>query len=75
MTSAEESDRKAPRHCPHCGRETRPMANFYTHVEVLEGPGGAVSTRVEERLEYLCTWCGRRLAPGAAVTVDDTDPL
>ena len=30
--------------CAFCGRSSRPMANLYTHVAVVEGPAGAIST-------------------------------
>jgi hypothetical protein len=51
------------------------MANLYTHVAVIEGAGGGISTTSELFVEYLCSWCGERLGPVAPVTIEDVDPL
>jgi DNA-directed RNA polymerase subunit RPC12/RpoP len=61
--------------CTNCGRTAPGMANLYDHTEVIEGPGGAVTTRDEIRLEYRCRWCGTRLGPGRTVTVEDVASL
>jgi hypothetical protein len=51
------------------------MANLYTHVAVIEGPSGAISTSSELYVEYLCSWCGERVMPVAPVTIQDVAPL
>ena len=61
--------------CPSCLRSSRPLANLYEHVAVIEGPGGAVSSHAELYLEYLCQWCGKGVVPGVPVTVQDLDVL
>ena len=61
--------------CPSCGQSSRPMANLYDHTSVIEGPGGAVSSHSALYLEYLCRWCGERLAAARPVTVRDVDVL
>lgn len=61
--------------CPSCGRQTRPMANFYAHVEVITSVDGAISTRAEDRLEYVCGWCGTRIEAGRPVEIADVEGL
>lgn len=63
------------RRCPQCGRATPGFPNFFEHVEVIQGPGGATSTRSEDRLEYLCGWCGSRLEAARSVVIEDVAPL
>jgi hypothetical protein len=51
------------------------MANLFDHTSVIEGPGGAVSSHSALYLEYLCRWCGERVADARSVTVQDVDLL
>lgn len=67
-------DDPTPR-CPHCGKRKRAVMSFEEHVEVIEGPGGAISTRTEQRLERRCAWCGTLLEPPRPVVIQDLDPL
>jgi len=61
--------------CPTCGRPTQVMTSFAEHVEVIEGRGGAITTRTEQRLERRCGWCGALVADAVAVAVEDLPPL
>ena len=63
------------RRCDTCGRPTRGTATIAHHVAVIEGPGGAITTTGEDRLELLCGWCGKRLGPSRPYQPVDTDPL
>ena len=61
-------DDPTPR-CPHCGKKKRAVMSFEEHVEVIEGPGGAISTRTEQRLErYLVELVARELRSPASTT-------
>lgn len=73
---AEPAKRGRPlRRCDACGGMTRGTAAVQHHVAVLEGPGGAISTTSEDRLEFLCGWCGNPLGPSRPYRPVDTDPL
>ena len=61
--------------CPKCRRPTTAMVSFAEQVTVVEGPGGAISTRSRQVLERRCGWCGALLARARPVEVRDLPSL
>ena len=74
--NAEPGDRGRPRRrCPNCANDGLAVASIYEHVDVMQGPGGAISTHTEDHLEYRCARCGTRLGFSRAVAIVDEPPL
>ncbi len=73
---AEPTPRGRPlRRCAACGGMTRGTPTVAHHVAVIEGSGGAISTSSEDRLEFLCGWCGKQLGSSRPYQPEDTNPL